>query len=269
MNRKEILEKYKKEEEILLISKVLDKICFVKEKNKVMTTDFLDPYEQTIVEKELRHLKIAEYLFFGGYKEAERKILILYPEKLRDLFQNEKWKPNNYLHVLRISLPKALEGVYKHRNYLGGIMKLGVKREKIGDILVGEEGADIIILPEIENYLQYNVPELTRFQKAKMEIELIENIRESNIKTEVFEIQVASMRNDCVVAELMHTSRKKACEVIKSGRVFINFIPEVKEAKEIKEQDRITIRGKGRFCIKAWVRNTKSGRDVLKIEKYV
>ena len=52
-----------------------------------------------------------------------------------------------------------------------------------------------------------------------------------------------------------------------NGRSLCDY--SLQEAKEIKEQDRITIRGKGRFCIKAWVRNTKSGRDVLKIEKYV
>ena len=52
--------------------------------------------------------------------------------------------------------------------YLGAIIKLGVKREKVGDIIVREDGADIVISKEIEKYLMNNLKLLTRFQKAKI-----------------------------------------------------------------------------------------------------
>ena len=54
MNKQELLKKYN-EEEKLLISKVLDKIKFVKEKNRIETTDFLNMYEQKII-KEILYL---------------------------------------------------------------------------------------------------------------------------------------------------------------------------------------------------------------------
>ena len=38
------------------------------------------------------------------------------------------------LKILRIELPEEEFGKYSHRNYLGGIVKLGLKREKVGDI---------------------------------------------------------------------------------------------------------------------------------------
>ena len=38
------------------------------------------------------------------------------------------------LEVIRIKLPNNIK--YEHREFLSGIMKLGIKREKIGDIII-------------------------------------------------------------------------------------------------------------------------------------
>ena len=37
------------------------------------------------------------------------------------------------LKLIRINLPEEDHGKYAHRNYLGGIVKLGLKREKVGE----------------------------------------------------------------------------------------------------------------------------------------
>ena len=52
-------------------------------------------------------------------------------------------------------------------------------------------------------------------------------------------------------------------------RVFINFQNETKKTKQIKAGDMITIRGKGRFYIKELLGQTKSGRTIIKVEKFV
>ena len=52
-------------------------------------------------------------------------------------------------------------------------------------------------------------------------------------------------------------------------RVFVNFQVETKKTKQIKEGDMITIRGKGRFFIKEIIGQTRSGRTILKVEKFV
>ena len=44
---------------------------------------------------------------------------------------------------------------------------------------------------------------------------------------------------------------------------------EIKASKQVKINDIITIRGKGRFIIKEIVGTTRSGRPILTIEKYV
>ena len=60
-----------------------------------------------------------------------------------------------------------------------------------------------------------------------------------------------------------------ALDIINMERVFINFQCETKKTKQIKPGDMITVRGKGRFFIKELVGQTKSGRTIIKIEKFV
>lgn len=56
------------------------------------------------------------------------------------------------LKILRIELPEEEFGKYSHRNYLGGIVKLGLKREKVGDILVSNQGADIVVVSDLQKF---------------------------------------------------------------------------------------------------------------------
>ena len=78
-----------------------------------------------------------------------------------------------------------------------------------------------------------------------------------------------SLRLDNIVSDLAKTSRNKAVQIINQERVFVNGQNETKVSKNLKINDIITIRGKGRFIIKEYAGTTRSGRTVLKIEKYV
>lgn len=144
-------------------------------------------------------------------------------------------------------------------------MKLGIKREKIGDILVDEEGADIIVSSEILKFLLNNLTQLTRFQKSKIEEILLSDLRKIKIQKEERTITVSSMRLDNIVSELAKCSRSKANELLMQERVFVNFENITKATKEIKENDRITIRGKGRFEIKEITGNTRKGKIIILI----
>lgn len=262
-----ILNKYKKPEEKLILSKILDKISFCETRNQLQVTDFLDLAQQQLIVKFLKLQKQENYLLFGGFEEAERKAIIFYPEKLESLIKENKIDFNEWIKVLRITLPNENKGKYEHKNYLGALMKLGIKREKVGDIIVQEDGADILISKDILKFLQNNLLELTRFQKSKIEEIDIKNLRKVEIKKETISITVSSMRLDNIVAELAKCSRSKATEFLMQERVFVNFEVTTKQTKEIKIGDRITIRGKGRFEIKEIVGNTRKGNIVLKVEK--
>ena len=267
MNKQELLKDYRKQEDKICLSQVLDKIEFSKTREKIENTDFLDMYQISLVENFLRKIKFENYKLYGGYEESERKILIIYPEKY-----NESMLEKNYskmLKVVRVSLPEEEKGKYTHRNYLGGIVKLGLKREKVGDILVSDDGADIVVVDDFAEILKQELPNLTRFEKSEITIEAIKNIRKKEIKLEEIKIIVPSLRLDNIVSDLAKTSRNKAAQIINQERVFVNGQNETKLSKQIKLQDIITIRGKGRFVVKEFAGTTRSGRTIVVIEKYV
>ncbi|MBO5398163.1 MAG: hypothetical protein J6A36_04465 [Clostridia bacterium] len=245
--------------------KISDKIEFCRTRNKIVNTDFLDMANRSEAQKVLTEEKVKNYFFEGGKENADRSILVLYPEKLTE--QMARNNISNILEVIRIKLPKELK--YEHRDYLSGIMKLGLKREKFGDIIVNETGADIVVLKESSEYLKNGLQELTRFRKS--EISIVSILELQNIKTsfEEFTIIVSSLRLDNFVSELAKCSRTRAEEIIIEQRVFINSVVADKNSKKINEGDIITIRGKGKFIFNGIERETRNDRLVLNIKKYI
>lgn len=267
MNKQDLLRDYKKQEDKMCLAQVLDKIEISKTKGRIDSTDFLDMYQVSLVESFLKKNKIEQYKLFGGYEDSERKILITYPESYTEEMVQKNYE--KFLRVVRIELPEEEHGKYAHRNYLGGIVKLGLKREKVGDILVANEGADIVVVSDFAEVLEKELPSLTRFENSKISITEISNLKKKEIKIENIEIIVPSLRLDNIVSDLARTSRSKASQIIAQERVFINGKNETKVSKQVKLGDIITIRGKGRFIIKDFKGTTRSGRTVVLIEKYV
>lgn len=267
MDKQQLLKDYKKQEDKICLSQVLDKIEFSKTRDKLEYTDFLDMYQVSLVENFLRKIKFENYQLYGGYEDAERKILVIYPEKYDSKMLEKNY--NKILKIVRITLSEEEQGKYSHRNYLGGIVKLGLKREKVGDIIVYNEGADIITLEDFADILKAQLPTLTRFENSKVDVNEIQNIQKREIKVEEVKIIVPSFRLDNFVSDLAKTSRSKAVQIIEQERVFINGQNETKASKAIKLNDIITIRGKGRFVIKEISGTTRSGRNVVVVEKFI
>ena len=265
------LTKKQKMKKLIFIANVIDKARFANEKNRFQYMHFFDLTEQKLIKRTLDSQKVKYYELFGGYEQAERKILLIYPgkimENIKDIENYKKEKHNETVCILRIDLPKEQYGEYEHRNYLGALMKLGVKREKIGDIVVRNDGADIIISTDIEGFLKNNINYFTRFKKSKIQIVPIEELKYVEPKKEIIKINVSSMRLDCIVAELARCSRNEANKLIEEERVFVNFEEELVSSKKIEENTYITSRGKGRFKVLEISGETKSGRLNLLIEK--
>ena len=255
------------QEKDLCLAQVQDKIEMSKRKNKIESTDFLDMYQISLVKRYLKENNITNYELYGGYEEAERKILVVYPEGIEEYVLKKSY--NELTKIVRVELPEEDKGKFTHRNYLGGIVKLGLKREKVGDIIVSPIGADIIVVKEFAEILAKEITSLTRFQNAKISIVPIGKIRKQEIRVEDVNIIIPSFRLDRIVSDLAKTSRSKAVNIIEQNRVFINGQNEVKLSKTVKENDIITIRGKGRFIIRETKGTTRSGRSIVRVEKYV
>lgn len=267
MDKQKILSNYKKQEDKILLAQILDKIEFSLKREKLEYTDFLDMYQIALVKSFFKKIEFNNYVLYGGFDNAERNILFIYPEKYNiDMVEKNYEK---VIKVIQINLGNEEIGKYTHRNYLGGVIKIGIKREKVGDIIVSDEGADIIVKDEISKGLKNGLSTLTRFENSKINIIELENLRKQEIKVEELNIIVPSLRLDNFVSDLARTSRSKAVQIINSERVFINGQNETKSSKQIKLGDIITIRGKGRFIVKEFSGTTRSGRTVVKVDKYI
>lgn len=246
------------------LANVIDKFEIARKKNKIQNTCFFNEQEILQVEKEIRMYN--NYFFFGGYEEATRKILIVHPEK----FTKEIAEKNieNIIKVINIKLPNEQIGVYTHSDYLSCLMKLGLERERFGDIIVFEDEAYIIVLKENAEYIRENLSHLTRLKKSSIEIKEVVEIRVKPQEYEEIRIVISSERLDNFVAELAKCSRKIAEEYILSERVLVNNQLETKNSKQIKEKDVITIRGKGKYVVDEFAGTNKKERKIYIIKKY-
>ena len=253
-------------EEKLIIAKLLDKIKLSKSSNKIVNTEFLSIYQKQIIQKKLNELGIKNYIFFGGYNEAEGQILIIYPEKFDIDIVNKNLK--NIIKVIKIKLPKELEGKYSHRDYLGSIMQLGLNRNRIGDIIVYSDRAYIIVLKENTEYLVNYLSDFVKFRKAKMELIDYTDIEVKPIEYEEFNILINSMRLDNFVSEIANISRSKAEEMLKQEKIYINSKVETKSSKTVKENDILVMRGKGKYLVYKISGKNKKGKIIVNIKKY-
>lgn len=265
MEKQIILQKYKKQEDKILISRLFDKIEICRKTNKIVNIDFLDPLQRKILQNVINIIKLENYIFYGGIENAQRTTLVIYPKKM----ENIEIDYNSIIKIIRIILPTELQGTFEHRIYLGGLIKLGIKREKIGDIITYKEGADIIITADMLKYIINNISQLTRFGKCEIQEIAHKDIHVVSEQFKKVKIIVSSMRLDNIIAEIVGTSRNKASEILMQERVFVNYENETKQTKQIKENDIITIRGKGKYRICNVEGNTRGGKVILNVEQYI
>lgn len=155
-----------------------------------------------------------------------------------------------------------------HRDYLGALMALGIKREKFSDVFIQEDLAYVGVLPELTDHL---LGQLTKVANNKVTVTLtnpedLENF-EPNQEEEIH--LVASLRLDVVVAELSKQSRSRVSQTFSQGKVLVNYQRTEDKSKTLKMGDVITIRGVGKFIIDEVAGETKKGRLRLKILRYL
>ncbi|MFZ5988835.1 MAG: RNA-binding protein [Bacillota bacterium] len=263
MNREAVLNKISKIEDKLLVARIFDKYVLSQKIKDSTHSEFLDPYQKNVVMKGLEISGIKEYCFSGGFSGAERTVVIFCPN-------NMPVSPDvefSYLFkVLSIGL-KSRES-FSHRDYLGSLMGLGIKREKIGDILVRDDFCLVVVLEEIAEYIKYN---LTKVGNAKVEVEIADISELNLVEPKIKEINstVASLRLDSVASVGFGMSRSKIAELIRAQRVHLNWEVTASLTRLVKEGDTISIRGKGRVVLHKIGNTTKKDRIHVLLKKFI
>lgn len=228
-------------------------------------TNFLSLAESSLA-RSLCKEQGASAVFYGGYADAERKILFILPDYMEadESFPSEEENPCCLLVCRAPVGAKALT----HRDYLGSLLSLGIEREVIGDILVRENGADIIILKSISDYL------LANYMKAghiplKCEIQAISALVPPEQKTVTVRESIASVRLDNIISAVFNLSRAEASAEIARGMVFVNDAEATKPDARLNEGDKIVVRGHGKAYFKEIGGTTRKGRLSVLFEKYI
>lgn len=228
-------------EEKEFIDHALHWIEQVKDSYAPKLTDFLDPRQQQIILTLLGHNEEVKIDFFGGVKGAERKRALLFP----DYYSPEQ--SDFQLSLFEIIYPKKFITL-EHRQVLGTLMSLGLKREKFGDILIQNDQVQFVAAEEIETYVRIN---LEKVGKATVTIKKIPFTKAIQVEENWIEQHdtVSSLRLDTIISTALHISRQKAQAFITSGKVKVNFKQVEKISVDCQVGDTISIRGYGRCKI--------------------
>ena len=259
MERREKIEKIAENgEDRMLLAKVADKLETAMSRNIPAATCFLSLREQDMVRRLLGEQEGLRW--FGGYEGAERKLACYLPEYLDESSLEEE------LVCLRAEFYK--EDSPSHRDFLGALMGIGIKRETVGDICVGQGSCDFFVTPEIAPFVLQNLDSAGRTHLTLREVPL----SEAKIpEPETVEIRdtVASCRLDSVASSGFRVSRGTVAAEIAGGRAAVNGLPCDKCDKILSQGDTVTIRGRGKIRLKTLGGTTKKGRVSIVIEKFV
>ena len=245
----------------MLLAKLWDKIQAGMRRSIMTNTCYLSPREQ----------EMARYLFgdaeglhfFGGYADAERRMLVYLPEYLDADALMADDSPVVCLHA------SFYEGdCPSHRDFLGALMGIGIGRETVGDICVGKEHCDFFVTTEMATYLQQNFLSAGR---AKLRICPIPLSQATIPEPEVKQIRdtLASLRLDSVISSGFRIGRSLASQYVSAGKAAIDGLPCEKPDKAVMEGAKISVRGLGKIKLTTVNGQTKKGRISVVIDRYV
>lgn len=261
MERSNIDKIAKNQEDKLLLAKLWDKINPGMRKNVIATTCFLSP----------RELELARFLFgdaeglvsFGGYPDAERKMLVYLPEYL-DL--SALYEEDSPIKCLRAEFYQG--DSLTHRDFLGALMGAGIGRETVGDICVDKGSCDFFVTAEISQYIQDS---FTSAGRTHLHLHCVP-LKDAHIPApEVKEIKdtLASLRLDSVISSGFRISRSLAAQYITTGKTAVDGLPCEKTDKPVVEGAKISVRGLGKIQLTQVNGRTKKDRISVIIHRYV
>ena len=249
------------EKDTLLEKRIQELANLADRKGCVLFTDFLNLNEQNILHHFLQKFSWVHGETFGGYEGAERVMAAFIPEVLYS-----EWEyPVSCIRIEPLNRKFAEQ--LSHRDILGALMNLGIERSKTGDIAIRETEA-YLFCHETLAYLICD--ELTRIRHTSVKCTICElNDFSWQPKTELIRGSVASVRLDSIIALAFQSSRSSLLALIEEGKVFVNGKLITTNAYGLKENDLVSVRGLGKFRYRSVTGQTKKGRCMVEIEKYV
>ncbi len=247
----------------LLVSLAEDKRRSCERQYRLTHTSFLNLAERSALTAHLRSEE-QNYLFYGGYPDAERTILFFLPDYMEKspFLPEEEDQPICVLHC-QTNGGRTLT----HRDYLGALLSLGLERNVIGDILVGENGADILIMKQVSDFLYTGFTKVGS-SSLTVSVEPLGALILPKQNTKLVRESVASFRLDNMLSAAFNVSRSSVADAISHGLVFVNDMEMKKADARIHVGDKLVLRGKGKAYFREEGNMTRKGRLSVLFEIY-
>jgi len=243
-------------DEKLFYPRIDDCVLLCERTNTPQFFGFLSETETALARKYLsKNSQNTE--FFGGYSEAIRNFLCVKPS----------WCDEVKFPIDAVTFKYKPCYTLSHRDFLGAVMSMGIAREKVGDILVGEGICVLFAENKIAKHIISQVEKVGNVG-VTLTLGMPDTLPIKTTKKE-FSDTVSSNRLDAVVSALCNCSRSKAVELIEGGFVCLNSFISEKVTRSVNSGDVISVRKYGRFNILSVDELSKKGRNILKYEKYI
>ena len=240
------------------MSQMCDKADRAQKTGKPVYTKFFAPREQNMISERLS--RFCDIKSYGGYPDSERNMMCFFDRE-------NLWEEFDFpLTVLKIMPTNKKE--YSHRDYLGAILSLGIKRELIGDIVINESTAYVFCHNEISDYIMFN---LEKIANARVVITVCD-VTEISVPQRSYKQKddtISSLRLDCVISAALNMSRGNSLDVVKRGLVCHNYEQASSPSVVVKSGDIISVRGFGKFEVYTDGNLTKKGRYHIQTKKYI
>lgn len=258
--REKILRYYRASGDAELAARLVDLAESVLRSRKYKISEFLDPYGFSIAETIVAHYERLTLETDGGFPGAER---------VKAAFVHEDFpgKVDFELSALSVTVDVRYYQI-SHRDVLGAVLGLGIKRELVGDIIMGGRGCQIVCDSTMADFISRN---LTKIGAAPVEIETLALTEIAPREERVKEIRttVASLRLDVVAAAGFGTSRTKMAGEFAADKLKINWQDAKNASQAVKAGDIISMRGRGRVEVCEILGQTKKGRISIQLKRYI
>ncbi|MEG1256312.1 YlmH/Sll1252 family protein [Clostridium sp.] len=258
MDKRTFLETFK-EHDKNYISSIYEDIYLCKTIGvPIYTKEFITPDIYVNLKKQGSRLGVTVH-GNGVFDHSERKMLC---------FSTGVDIPSDYeVDIIKITNKSKFKNL-SHKDFLGAIMSLGIKRSLFGDLVVKEDSCFVPIAKSVSPYIVGNLTTIGNCPCTIKEVDINSEII-PDINFEKKSIIATSLRLDNIIPSICNISRAKGTTLITSGAVLLNYLECDRKDKLIEINDTITIRGFGKYKLHTITGETGKGRIKLLIGKYI
>lgn len=232
--------------------RVIDLCEIVSRTKSTECTDFYNPFEVKELTSLINTYDTISFSLIGN-EDSESKAILIYPEYMDEV------NPEDYVSLVKID---KKDYDIAHKDVLGSLLSLGIKREKLGDIIINDEAVYFYIRNEILDYVLLN---LEKIKSYGVELEVIDLATPISRDLEYEEklVTCASARLDLVLANVYNLSRSDVKNAIEAGLVKVNYKVTYKISETLEVGDMVSMRRRGRFIVGDYLGLSK--KDKLKL----